>query len=188
MSIVTIIDMNNHIYLTIADMDKTIIDLLDPPSILTMTEVNKHYRNILKNAQQEFCRIKYDFKKCCMNGSDRLLEWLDSFNTGPFCYSEPLVNASKYGRLQLVMKKCEETNYGEHIIGYAFDKACQFNQINIVKYLMNKYEKYTDLSMHSGYAAAYYRSNDKMCEYLTQIDQEKKLKDNAYRGIVFHIL
>ena len=68
--------MNEMIYLTFKDVDPLILSHLDPPDILLLSEVNKHYLNALDKDRQIVNCIKYNFFDACENGHKSIAEWL----------------------------------------------------------------------------------------------------------------
>lgn len=54
-------------FLIIEDLDDLILSYVDPPTVLALTQVNKHYNHILKDKQMQFNKIKFDAEIACKN-------------------------------------------------------------------------------------------------------------------------
>lgn len=68
--------MNDHTYLAIADVDPFICAYLDPPSVLTMSEVNVHYAQVLRPLQQAYNQTENDFTEACAIGNKWIATYL----------------------------------------------------------------------------------------------------------------
>lgn len=69
--------MNERRYLIIADVDDLIHNYLEPPAVLTMTEVNRHYAQTLADRQLQFNQSKMDFYDMCANGRLWIAKWYE---------------------------------------------------------------------------------------------------------------
>lgn len=66
-------------YLINEDLDGIICDMLDPPTILTMTEVNKYYTDILQDLRSEFNQVGHmglSIENACMKEYIWIAEWI----------------------------------------------------------------------------------------------------------------
>lgn len=68
---------NNKTYLIIADVDPHICKYLEPPAVLTLTEVNRHYAQTLADRQLQFNRSKLNFYDMCANGHLWIAKWYE---------------------------------------------------------------------------------------------------------------
>lgn len=62
-------------YLVSEDIDIIIKPMLDPPTVLSLSEVNTHYCNLLEYLRMQFNMTKGDINTCCFCGFRWIVEW-----------------------------------------------------------------------------------------------------------------
>ena len=68
--------MNEYTCLLNKDIDSLIFSNLDPPSVLAMSEVNKHAESLLRAQRLLINEIAYDFMKACSWGCLEMAQWI----------------------------------------------------------------------------------------------------------------
>lgn len=91
-------------YLTIEDLDTHIIHLLDPPTVLSLSEVNKHYADLLENSRLLFNAVKFDLEKICAYGAVWVYDWM--------CGSDLLSDLLDSRTIQFVTESAQLKKYG----------------------------------------------------------------------------
>lgn len=68
--------MNENMYFTIKDLDDTIMSFLDPPQILSVSQLNKHYHNQTNQIRYQINDIRTNFLVACVRGNLLMAKWI----------------------------------------------------------------------------------------------------------------
>lgn len=57
------------------DIDRLIVSYLNPPQILSMSEVNQYFCTVVKVPRTQFIQVKYKIKKALENKYEQIIQW-----------------------------------------------------------------------------------------------------------------
>lgn len=147
--------MNNQTFLIIEDLDQLILSYLEPPQILSLSEVNRHYANVTSSLRSTINSVKKSLPLACKADDVRIARWIHttaSISTSHAEYHKSFKVACGKGNMQIVqmlLSKAYNPNKRPikkmSILEHSFQKSCMKGHLNIAQWLIEKCDDHIDI-------------------------------------------
>jgi len=129
-------DHISQICLITKDLDQLVCSYLEPPCVLTMTEVSVHYRDCLSEKQQDFNSTKTDFKLMCNHSW--IIKWAirSAMDFDQIC--KALAKSNPFIHSDLTSSPIPSLHSHDE---WAFRVACKSGDIDLARWLIARGEE-----------------------------------------------